>query len=195
MDTGRQSAALDIAVVRGPGRPSTARWGRCSKFLLIRSAGEAFAVVVYVFAGRVWGFVVAGVLFALGCLFTCYYINLPAQEPQQLLPVAGEPRQESRREAAASARRTSRPSRHSSTYRREETSAAGSGAAAEECAVCINTSCRMGRGLRRLPACGHVYHARCINGWLRAHASCPMCRAEVKLAVKLACEPSAGAAV
>jgi hypothetical protein len=62
---------------------------------------------------------------------------------------------------------------------------------AEQCAVCINVV-RDGEKVRRLPACGHTLHAPCVDGWLRAHATCPMCRADVKVA---AGEPPAEAAV
>ena len=55
-----------------------------------------------------------------------------------------------------------------------------SSSSAEECAVCISVL-RDGETVRRLPACGHAFHARCINGWLRGHATCPICRAGIKV--------------
>ncbi|KAJ1278760.1 hypothetical protein BS78_04G103600 [Paspalum vaginatum] len=52
------------------------------------------------------------------------------------------------------------------------------GGAAEGCAVCLGV---VGEGevVRRLPACQHVFHRECIDLWLRAHATCPVCRSGV----------------
>uniref|UniRef100_A0A0E0LCB2 RING-type E3 ubiquitin transferase n=1 Tax=Oryza punctata TaxID=4537 RepID=A0A0E0LCB2_ORYPU len=47
-----------------------------------------------------------------------------------------------------------------------------------ECAVCLG-AVRDGEMVRRLPACGHVYHAGCIDRWLAAHRTCPLCRREL----------------
>ncbi len=30
--------------------------------------------------------------------------------------------------------------------------------------------------IRRLPVCGHEFHAACIEAWLASHTTCPMCR-------------------
>ncbi|KAL6623489.1 hypothetical protein ACP70R_033368 [Stipagrostis hirtigluma subsp. patula] len=57
--------------------------------------------------------------------------------------------------------------------------ARGSGAA-RECAVCL-LEFADGDELRALPLCAHAFHADCIDVWLRAHASCPLCRAAVAL--------------
>ncbi|PWZ55994.1 RING-H2 finger protein ATL65 [Zea mays] len=56
----------------------------------------------------------------------------------------------------------------------------GGGGACRECAVCL-LEFAGGDELRALPLCAHAFHADCIDVWLRAHASCPLCRAAVAL--------------
>ncbi|XP_066327286.1 RING-H2 finger protein ATL3-like [Miscanthus floridulus] len=50
--------------------------------------------------------------------------------------------------------------------------------AAEDCAVCLG-EVEKGETVRQLPACQHVFHRECIDPWLRAHATCPVCRSSV----------------
>jgi hypothetical protein len=47
-----------------------------------------------------------------------------------------------------------------------------------ECAICL---CTMADGevARQLPRCMHVFHRTCVDMWLVAHTTCPICRAEV----------------
>uniref|UniRef100_A0A0D9WQY5 RING-type E3 ubiquitin transferase n=1 Tax=Leersia perrieri TaxID=77586 RepID=A0A0D9WQY5_9ORYZ len=52
------------------------------------------------------------------------------------------------------------------------------GGGGRECAVCLG-AVRDGEMVRRLPACEHVYHGECIDGWLAAHRTCPLCRCEL----------------
>jgi hypothetical protein len=45
-----------------------------------------------------------------------------------------------------------------------------------ECPICLSELAD-GERVRVLPACGHGFHAACVDGWLAARASCPTCRA------------------
>ncbi|MCO5606762.1 hypothetical protein L7F22_060952 [Adiantum nelumboides] len=50
-----------------------------------------------------------------------------------------------------------------------------------DCSICLE-DLREGERVRRLPACGHTFHARCIDLWFADFASsCPCCRATVSL--------------
>ncbi|CAL4970318.1 unnamed protein product [Urochloa decumbens] len=49
---------------------------------------------------------------------------------------------------------------------------------AGDCAVCLG-ELEKGETVRRLRACQHVFHLECIDLWLRAHATCPVCRSGV----------------
>ncbi|XP_051144152.1 E3 ubiquitin-protein ligase Os04g0590900-like [Andrographis paniculata] len=51
-----------------------------------------------------------------------------------------------------------------------------------DCAVCLSEFEDRDR-LRLLPKCGHAFHVTCIDTWLRSHANCPLCRANVAAVV------------
>ncbi|XP_062213737.1 E3 ubiquitin-protein ligase Os03g0188200-like [Phragmites australis] len=53
------------------------------------------------------------------------------------------------------------------------------GCGALECAVCLAEFDDGGEKLRLLPGCYHVFHAACIDMWLAAHVTCPVCRADL----------------
>lgn len=46
------------------------------------------------------------------------------------------------------------------------------------CAVCLE-DVRAGEMVRRLPACGHLFHVCCVDTWLRSHRTCPICRCKL----------------
>ncbi|XP_025812624.1 RING-H2 finger protein ATL8-like [Panicum hallii] len=46
------------------------------------------------------------------------------------------------------------------------------------CAVCLE-DVRAGEMVRQLPACRHLFHADCVDAWLRAHRTCPLCRCDL----------------
>ena len=63
----------------------------------------------------------------------------------------------------------------------EAAGGAGGGEAAASsvvCSVCLE-DVRGGEMVRQVPACRHVFHAGCIDMWLRSHRTCPMCRCVV----------------
>ncbi|KAG1331908.1 RING-H2 finger protein ATL43 [Cocos nucifera] len=47
-----------------------------------------------------------------------------------------------------------------------------------ECAVCLNRF-EPAEALRLLPKCRHAFHVECVDTWLDAHSTCPLCRVRV----------------
>ncbi|KAJ1282045.1 hypothetical protein BS78_03G020000 [Paspalum vaginatum] len=47
-----------------------------------------------------------------------------------------------------------------------------------DCPVCLGQA-EPGETVRRLPKCGHEFHAGCVDAWLLKHSTCPVCRAAV----------------
>ncbi|OAY41822.1 RING-H2 finger protein ATL52 [Manihot esculenta] len=52
-----------------------------------------------------------------------------------------------------------------------------------DCSVCLSEF-QENENLRLLPKCNHAFHLPCIDTWLKSHASCPLCRANI-----LPCQP------
>ncbi|KAF0902932.1 hypothetical protein E2562_019869 [Oryza meyeriana var. granulata] len=46
------------------------------------------------------------------------------------------------------------------------------------CAVCLE-DVQGGETVRMLPSCGHLFHVDCIDMWLHAHRTCPLCRRDL----------------
>ncbi|CAD5172552.1 unnamed protein product [Musa acuminata subsp. malaccensis] len=55
--------------------------------------------------------------------------------------------------------------------------ASGTGEEAQ-CSICLS-SVLEGDKMKVLPSCGHGFHVECIDEWLRAQTSCPLCRASL----------------
>ncbi|KAK1409720.1 hypothetical protein QVD17_36249 [Tagetes erecta] len=51
----------------------------------------------------------------------------------------------------------------------------GDAAGDSSCAICLGDY-KEADVVRLLPVCGHLYHVGCIDTWLNAHPTCPMCR-------------------
>ncbi|KAF0902924.1 hypothetical protein E2562_019861 [Oryza meyeriana var. granulata] len=62
-----------------------------------------------------------------------------------------------------------------------------------ECAICLG-EVRRGQVVKQLPACTHLFHARCIDKWLMSHATCPVCRTPVDSATALQLQAAGGVA-
>ncbi|CAM0910420.1 unnamed protein product [Alopecurus aequalis] len=56
----------------------------------------------------------------------------------------------------------------------------GSGEEAATCSVCLGVF-QHGESVRLLPVCLHLFHVECINPWLDAHSTCPICRSDTGL--------------
>lgn len=56
-------------------------------------------------------------------------------------------------------------------------------ASVDSCAICLTNYNEEEEGennaLKILPGCGHVFHAICVDQWLRQYPTCPICRSPV----------------
>ncbi|KAL5709058.1 RING-type E3 ubiquitin transferase [Ranunculus cassubicifolius] len=43
------------------------------------------------------------------------------------------------------------------------------------CSICLSDYKNIDV-LRQLPGCGHLFHLKCVDPWLRLHPTCPVCR-------------------
>lgn len=49
----------------------------------------------------------------------------------------------------------------------------------DQCCICLERF-EDGEIVKVLPPCNHFYHPRCVDKWLTAHATCPLCRASLR---------------
>ncbi|EPZ32439.1 hypothetical protein ROZALSC1DRAFT_30305 [Rozella allomycis CSF55] len=47
-----------------------------------------------------------------------------------------------------------------------------------ECSVCKEMF-QDGEMIKKIPNCSHIFHADCLDPWLKLHGTCPVCRFEV----------------
>jgi hypothetical protein len=62
-------------------------------------------------------------------------------------------------------------------YHYNTSAAEDGGGVAGDCAVCLEPFEPDDR-CRRLPRCEHIFHAPCVDSWLRKSRLCPVCRAD-----------------
>lgn len=136
------------------------------KLVLLWAGAIGVALSLYVFAGYIWASVITAVLLAVMCWLTWRNIG---STPPPVLTEAGQAHS-----GGGLCQKDIEAIVPAFEYHRQKEDVA----AAEQCAVCIS-AVRGDETVRRLPACGHVFHASCVDGWVRVHATCPMCRAEI----------------
>ena len=51
------------------------------------------------------------------------------------------------------------------------------------CVICLSKIENL-KKIKRTP-CGHIFHTKCISGWLRQKKSCPCCRLNLKKKKKI----------
>ncbi|MBA0665538.1 hypothetical protein Gohar_021666 [Gossypium harknessii] len=49
-----------------------------------------------------------------------------------------------------------------------------------ECCICLGVF-EDGEKVKVLPVCKHTYHPQCVDRWLSAESSCPLCRSSVRV--------------
>ncbi|XVE99798.1 hypothetical protein REPUB_Repub03eG0232000 [Reevesia pubescens] len=49
-----------------------------------------------------------------------------------------------------------------------------------ECCICLGVF-EDGEKVKVLPTCNHSYHSECVDRWLSAESSCPLCRASIRV--------------
>ncbi|OMO50070.1 Zinc finger, RING-type [Corchorus capsularis] len=49
-----------------------------------------------------------------------------------------------------------------------------------ECSICLGVF-EDGEKVKVLPSCNHSYHSECVDRWLSAESSCPLCRASLRV--------------
>ncbi|KAJ0983893.1 hypothetical protein J5N97_002249 [Dioscorea zingiberensis] len=47
-----------------------------------------------------------------------------------------------------------------------------------QCSICLANLVN-GEKVKVMPSCSHAFHPECVDRWLQAHSSCPLCRASL----------------
>ncbi|KAJ1259450.1 hypothetical protein BS78_10G156200 [Paspalum vaginatum] len=95
-------------------------------------------------------------------------------QPQPTASVQPPHRGEQQQRGGASSSTSALPSfTYNMSTRHNATS--GGGEEAATCSVCLGVFL-VGETVRLLPVCLHLFHVECIDPWLDAHSTCPICR-------------------
>ncbi|TVU07767.1 hypothetical protein EJB05_41136, partial [Eragrostis curvula] len=89
--------------------------------------------------------------------------------------------EEEEEEARSRTRRSPTAGLPSFTYNmsvKHNVTTSGGEDAAATCSVCLGAF-QVGETVRLLPVCLHLYHVECIDPWLNAHSTCPICRSGI----------------
>ncbi|TKY45563.1 putative RING-H2 finger protein ATL71 [Spatholobus suberectus] len=57
----------------------------------------------------------------------------------------------------------------------------GTSSSSSSCSICL-MDYKECDSLRVLPGCGHFFHVKCVDPWLRINLTCPVCRTPIALA-------------
>lgn len=63
-----------------------------------------------------------------------------------------------------------------------------------ECAICLSLF-QEGDMVKVMPLCSHGFHSDCVDLWLKARSSCPLCRASVHCVITVSRECDDSSAV
>ncbi|WVZ79939.1 hypothetical protein U9M48_027461 [Paspalum notatum var. saurae] len=90
---------------------------------------------------------------------------------------SGQPphRGEQQQRGGASSSTSALPSFTYNMSMRHNATSGGGGEEAPTCSVCLGVF-QVGETVRLLPVCLHLFHVECIDPWLDAHSTCPICR-------------------
>ncbi|KAK3130578.1 hypothetical protein QOZ80_6BG0495320 [Eleusine coracana subsp. coracana] len=99
--------------------------------------------------------------------------SVPAESSQESNAAAGERDDDCRRPRRAGPNKTA--GLPSFTYTLSLKHNVTGDEEAATCSVCLG-ALEVGETVRLLPVCMHLYHVDCIDPWLDAHSTCPICR-------------------
>ena len=48
-----------------------------------------------------------------------------------------------------------------------------------QCSICLEEAKEEATGYVTIKTCGHVFHRKCLFGWIIMHGSCPLCQRDI----------------